>query len=219
VATDVIADAVDFAARLGGGRPVVRRQLGAVTGAGLAAFTEGVVVVDGSPGEAYRRAPAGVAVVTPSTPADAKGLLVAAAFHDAPVLFVAPDWLPVGDVPDGDWRVPLGVAAVRRAGRDVTVIAYGRQVNDALAAADAWSARGIELEVLDVRTLAPVDDEALAASVARTRNAVVLHEGDGRGFAADVAARLYEDLFAELERPVVRVAPADLTQAIRQLTT
>jgi pyruvate dehydrogenase E1 component beta subunit len=175
-------------------------------------------VVDGSPGDAYRRVPPGVTVVTPSTPADAKGLVLAAAFHDAPVLFVAPDWLPVGDVPDGDWRLPLGVAAVRRTGRDVTVIAYGRQVNDALAAADAWSARGVELEVLDVRTLAPLDDEALAASVGKTRNAVVVHEGDGRGFAGDVAARLYEELFAELERPVLRAAPADLSQAIRQLT-
>ncbi len=219
---DVIAEAVDLAARLGGGRPIVRRELGDVAGAGLDPYAEGVVLVAAAPDDAWRAAVEGVTVVVPSTAADAKGLLLAAAFDDGPVLFVAPEWLPAGDPPDGDWRVPLGTAAVRRPGRDVTAIAYGRIVHDCTAVADPLGAgrTGIDVEVVDLRTLTPLDEDTVLGSIGRTRNAVVVTANDGRGgLAAEIVARVQEALFAELEHPVLRATPATLAATLDRLTT
>lgn len=184
----------------------------------------------------------GIKVVIPSTPADAKGLLLSSIFDDDPVLFVEQMglyWNPAfaGPVPVGDVRVPLGVADRKREGTDVTVISYGKQVHDCLAVADSLAGDGISVEVLDLRTLVPLDLDAVLASVAKTRNAVVVHEAVTRcGFGAELSSLIHEHLFGELEHPVQRVGgkntpvpyaknlenaflpqPADIEAAIRRL--
>jgi acetoin:2,6-dichlorophenolindophenol oxidoreductase subunit beta len=157
----------------------------------------------------------GVKVVVPSNPADAKGLLLSAIFDPDPVLFVEMMMLyfnpaVAGPVPEGDVRVPLGKAAVKRRGKDVTVLTYGRQVWDALAVADRVAGDGIDVEVVDLRSLVPLDEETVFASVGKTKNAVVLHEAVTRGgFGAELSSRIHEELFADLEHPVARVGAAN----------
>jgi pyruvate dehydrogenase E1 component beta subunit len=157
----------------------------------------------------------GVKVVVPSTPADAKGLLLSAVFDPAPVLFVEMMMLysnpkVAGPVPEGDVRVPLGSAVVRRKGKDVSVLTYGRQVHDALAVAKRLSGEGIDVEVVDLRSLVPLDEATVFASVGKTKNAVVVHEAVTRGgFGAELSSRVHEELFADLERPVARVGAAN----------
>ncbi|MGZ4388283.1 MAG: alpha-ketoacid dehydrogenase subunit beta [Gaiellaceae bacterium] len=157
----------------------------------------------------------GLRVVAPSTPADAKGLLKTAIRDDDPVVFLEHKRLydRKGELPDEgeELLVPLGSARVRRDGSDVTLIAWSAMVDTALDAAETLAADGISAEVLDLRSLAPLDTEALHASVARTRRAVVVHEAvTTGGFGAEIAARLYEELFHELLSPVVRVATPDV---------
>ena len=124
----------------------------------------------------------GLKVVVPSTPADAKGLLLTSILDDDdPVLFVEQMmlyWTPAyaGPVPEGDVRVPLGRAAVRRPGRDLSLISYGKQVHDCLAVAGLLAEEGVDVEVIDLRTLVPLDEDTVFASVAKTKNAVVVHE-------------------------------------------
>lgn len=157
----------------------------------------------------------GIKVVVPSTPADFKGLLLSAIFDDDPVLFVEMMqlyWNPAfaGPVPEGDARVPLGSAAVRRTGTDVTLLSYGRQVHDCLAVAATLAGEGASVEVLDLRTLVPLDEATVLQSVAKTKNAVVVHEAVTRGgFGAELSSRIHEELFSDLERPVVRVGAAN----------
>ena len=158
----------------------------------------------------------GLKVVVPSTPADAKGLLLTSILDDDdPVLFVEQMmlyWTPAyaGPVPEGDVRVPLGRAAVRRAGRDLSLISYGKQVHDCLAVAGLLAEEGVDVEVIDLRSLVPLDEETLFASVAKTKNAVVVHEAVTRGgFGAELSARIHEELFGDLERPVQRVGAAN----------
>ncbi|HEY4410290.1 MAG TPA: transketolase C-terminal domain-containing protein, partial [Acidimicrobiia bacterium] len=120
----------------------------------------------------------GIKVAFPSTPSDAKGLLASCVFDDDPCLFVEHVALHYSQkeiVPEGDHRVPLGQAAVRRAGDDVTVISYGAQMPGVLAAADTLAGEGISAEVIDLRCLVPLDFPTVLASVARTRRAVVVH--------------------------------------------
>jgi acetoin:2,6-dichlorophenolindophenol oxidoreductase subunit beta len=153
----------------------------------------------------------GLKVVAPATPADAKGLLLSAIFDDDPVVVVEPlplywDDACAAAVPDGDVRVPIGRAEVRRTGRDATIVTYGRPLHDCLAMANAVAAEGLDVEVVDLRTLAPWDEETVVSSVAKTRNAVVVHDAVTRGgFGAEVASRIHEELFADLEHPVLRV--------------
>ncbi|WP_373862334.1 alpha-ketoacid dehydrogenase subunit beta [Nocardia acidivorans] len=155
----------------------------------------------------------GLKVVVPSNPADAKGLLTACILDPDPCVIVEQSllyFLPPQPVPVGHHLVPLGVAATPRAGRDITLISYGRQVHDALAAAELLAREGIEAEVLDLRSLVPLDERAVLASVARTRHAVVVHEAVRRnGFGAELAAMISEQLFDELGAPVARVAGAN----------
>ena len=151
----------------------------------------------------------GVKVVFPSTPADAKGLLLASVFDDDPCLFiehVALHYSQKEAVPAGDHRVPLGEAAVRRPGDDVTVISYGAQMPGVLAAAETLAAEGISVEVIDLRTLVPLDFPTVLASVARTRRAVVVH-GAVRfaGPGAEIGSTITEELFEDLAHPVVRL--------------
>jgi pyruvate dehydrogenase E1 component beta subunit len=158
----------------------------------------------------------GIKVAFPSTPADAKGLLLTAIFDDDPVLFVEQMMMYWdakrygGPVPPGDVRIPFGVADVKREGSDVTLISYGRQVHDCLATAAKLAEEGISCEVLDLRTLVPLDEAAIMASVSKTKRAVVVHEAVTRcGFGAEISSLIHEELFGELAAPVQRVGGAN----------
>jgi 2-oxoisovalerate dehydrogenase E1 component beta subunit len=156
---------------------------------------------------------AGLKVVVPSTPYDAKGLLLSALRQDDPVLFFEPKRLyraAKGEVPEGDYTVPLESAAVRREGTDVTVVTWGAMVPESLEAAEAAARAGISCEVLDLRTLWPVDITTLEASARKTGRVVVVHEAARTcGFGAEVAALLQERCFVHLEAPVKRVTGWD----------
>jgi pyruvate dehydrogenase E1 component beta subunit len=153
----------------------------------------------------------GLKVVVPSNPADAKGLLISSIFDPDPVLFVEPMlmyWDPqyACDVPVGDNRIPLGKANIVREGKDVTVISYGKQVHDAVKAADILAGEGVSVEVIDLRTLVPLDEATVLASVSKTKRAVVVHEAVTRcGFGAELSSRIHEELFGTLSAPVARV--------------
>ena len=157
----------------------------------------------------------GLRIVTPCTPHDFKGLLKTSIRSDDPVLFVEHEMLysMKGPVPDEDAEVliPLGKAEVKRAGSDVTLVAWSRMVHEALKAAEALAAEGIEAEVVDLRTLDPLDWDAVLGSVSRTRRCVVAEEGWRKvGVGAEIASRLHETLFYELDAPVQRVGAADV---------
>jgi pyruvate dehydrogenase E1 component beta subunit len=155
----------------------------------------------------------GIRVVVPSTPYDAKGLLKTSIRSNDPVLFVEHELLysTRGPVPEEEYLVPLGEAEVKRPGSDVTLVAWSRMVHEALRAAEELAQEGIEAEVWDPRTLDPFDWDALYASVARTRRCVVAEEGwRNVGVGAEIAARLQEHLFYELDAPVGRVAAVDV---------
>ena len=153
----------------------------------------------------------GLKVVAPSNPADAKGLLRAAIDDPDPVIYLEHKRITTqrGPVPVGDHRVPLGSAAVARAGSDVTVVSYSAMVLNALEAAAQLAEEGIEVEVIDLRSLVPLDFSTVLESVSRTRRAVVAHEAwRFGGFGAELAAQLHTELFGELESPVARVGAA-----------
>jgi 2-oxoisovalerate dehydrogenase E1 component beta subunit len=169
----------------------------------------------------------GIKTVIPSNPYDAKGLLIAAIEDNDPVLFFEPKriyngpfdgfhdrpvtpWAkhPAADVPDGHYTVPIGKAAIAREGEAVTILAYGTMVHVALATAEA---EGIDAEVLDLRTIVPVDIEAIEASVRKTGRCVVIHEATRTaGFGAELAALVQERCFYHLEAPVIRVTGYDV---------
>lgn len=155
----------------------------------------------------------GLKVVAPSCPADAKGLLKASIRDDDPVVFLEHSalYFTEGPVPEGEYLVPIGVAAVKRPGRDVSLITYGFLVSEALAAAETLAGEGIDVEVLDLRTLKPLDEAAILASVRKTGRAVVAYEGaKTAGAGAEVAALIAEQAIDYLEAPIVRVAAPDL---------
>jgi pyruvate dehydrogenase E1 component beta subunit len=150
----------------------------------------------------------GLKVVAPSTPADAKGLLAAAIADDDPVVYLENKKIGSsrGPVPEGRHVVPIGEAAVRRPGADVTVIAYSIMAHHAEQACEELAEEGVDVELVDLRSLVPLDLETVLASVAKTRRAVVCHEAwRAGGFGAEVAARITEELFDELGAPVARV--------------
>jgi acetoin:2,6-dichlorophenolindophenol oxidoreductase subunit beta len=150
----------------------------------------------------------GLKVVVPSTPYDAKGLLLESIFDDSPVLFFEHLKLYVtkGPVPEEAYRIPLGVAEVRRAGSDVTVVALAAMVERALAAAELLAAVGTSVEVIDPRTLSPLDEETILGSVAKTGALVVVDESPPRcSVASEIAALVSEQAFDYLNGPVRRV--------------
>lgn len=155
----------------------------------------------------------GLKVVVPSTAADAKGLLLSSIFDEDPVVFIEMSRLYYsikGHVPEGDYRIPLGKLRTARRGSDVTLITWGRQVHDSVAAAENLAADGIDAEVLDLRSLVPLDVAGVLESVGRTKRAVIVHEAVRRGgFGGELAAMINEELFGELASPVRRVAGAD----------
>ncbi len=156
---------------------------------------------------------AGLKVVVPSNPYDAKGLLLSAIRDPDPVLFMEPKRIyrsAKGDVPEGDYVVPLGKAAVVREGRQVTVIAWGAMLLEAMDAATQAAERGIDCEVIDLRTLWPVDIDAILESVKKTGRVVVVHEAARTcGFGAELIALIQERLFVHLEAPPRRVTGWD----------
>jgi pyruvate/2-oxoglutarate/acetoin dehydrogenase E1 component len=167
----------------------------------------------------------GLKVVIPSSPADAKGLFKAAIRDDDPVLIFEDRLLysRKGPVPDDDDVIALGSASIKRPGRDLTIVALGRMVHVALEGAEILAREGIEAEVIDPRTLVPLDTQALVESVKRTNRALVV-DGGARNFgaAAEIAMRLYEGAFDWLDAPIERLAGADvpipLSRSLEPLT-
>jgi 2-oxoisovalerate dehydrogenase E1 component len=155
----------------------------------------------------------GIYVVMPSTPFDAKGLLKAAIRDDNPVMFIEHKMLYgiEGHVPDEDYVIPFGVADVKREGSDVTVITYSRMVHRALEAATKLAEEGISVEVIDLRTLKPLDMQTITASIQKTGRVVGVTEAYKTGsFISELAMRIQEEVFDWLDAPVVRVAAADV---------
>lgn len=155
----------------------------------------------------------GLKIVIPSCPADAKGLLKAAIRDDDPVLYFEHKALfkVKGPVPDGNHIVPIGKADIKRKGQDVTLITYSIMVGRALEAAEALAKEGIDLEVLDLRTIYPIDRETIFESVRKTKKVVIAHEACKRGgVGAEIAAILAEEMIYHLDAPVVRVGTMDV---------
>lgn len=150
----------------------------------------------------------GLKVALPATPADVKGLLKTAVRDDAPVMFIEHKLLynTKGEVPEGEYTIPFGEARVCREGSDVTVVALSRMVLRALEAAERLAAEGISAEVIDPRTIVPLDIDAIVESVEKTGRLVIAHEGYTRcGFGAEIAAQVMERALYSLEKPLKRV--------------
>jgi len=155
----------------------------------------------------------GIKVVIPSTPHDAKGLIVSAIRDPDPVLFLEPKRVYRAikeEVPDEEYTVPIGEARVVREGDDVTVISWGAMVREALHAAEKVKGEGVNAEVIDLRTISPLDDETIVTSVKKTGRAVIVHEAARTcGFGAEIIARINEKALLSLEAPVERVTGFD----------
>jgi pyruvate dehydrogenase E1 component beta subunit len=150
----------------------------------------------------------GIKVVVPSTPYDAKGLLLAAIEDNDPVIFFEDKTLynMKGEVPEGYYTIPLGKADVKREGTDLTIVAIGKQVNTALAAADQLSHKGIDVEVVDPRSLSPFDEETILSSVEKTNRLIVIDEANPRcSIATDIAALVADKGFDMLDAPIKRI--------------
>lgn len=154
----------------------------------------------------------GLKVVMPATPSDAKGLLISAIRDDSPVIFLEqiPLYSLKGEVPAGEYVVPIGKSEVKAAGSDVTVACVGRCVHDALQARDRWADKGVSIEVLDLRTLRPLDVESIRRSVAKTGRLITVHEGwASYGIGAEVVACVSDGPQLLLKAPARRVATLD----------
>ena len=155
----------------------------------------------------------GLKVIYPSTPYDAKGLLKAAVRDNNPVLFFEHKYLYrriKGEVPAGDYTVPIGKAIVRREGKHLTILSYAAMMYTSLEAAEALAKEGIEAEVIDLRTLLPLDEETILNSVKKTNKCLVVHEDTKTGgIAGEIAAILCEKAFSDLDGPLMRVTSLD----------
>ncbi|HTW88478.1 MAG TPA: alpha-ketoacid dehydrogenase subunit beta [Candidatus Binataceae bacterium] len=163
--------------------------------------------------EAYFIHCPGLRVVIPASAADAKGLLKTAIRQDDPVIFLEHESLygMKGEVPEGEHLVPFGVANITRPGKDVTIISYSKCVYDSMRAAEALENEGIDAEVIDLRTLNPLDLNTCVESVKKTGKAIMVYEGWRTGGAgAEIAAQLYEAAFDHLDAPIERVATKDV---------
>ncbi len=158
----------------------------------------------------------GLKVVAPGTPYDAKGLLKSAIRSDDPVMFIenATLYQSRGEVPEDDYVVPIGVSKLQRAGDDVTIVSYSKMLQTSLKAADQLAVEGIEADVVDLRTLRPLDMGPIIQSFKRTNRAVIVEEGWGSyGIGAEIAARLYEAAFDYADAPIKRVAQKEVPLA------
>jgi pyruvate dehydrogenase E1 component beta subunit len=154
----------------------------------------------------------GLTVVMPGTPADAKGLLKSAIRSDDPVVFIEHENLygEKGDVPEGEHLIPLGKADIKRPGSDVTLITYSRSLKTTLAAAQTLAEQGIDAEVIDLRTIRPLDIDTLIGSVVKTHRAVIVEEDwPYCGLGAGISDRITQAAFDELDAPIRRVAAKD----------
>lgn len=155
----------------------------------------------------------GLKVVAPGTPHDAKGLLKAAIRSEDPVLFIehATLYQAKGEVPEGEYLEPIGVSKIQRPGRDVTIVTYSKMLQVSLQAADALAREGIEAEVVDLRSLRPLDMGPVLESFRRTNRAVIAEEGwRSYGIGSEVAARIYEEAFDDVDAPIERVAQMEV---------
>ena len=156
----------------------------------------------------------GLKLVMPSAPYDAKGLLKAAIQDDDPVIFLEHKllYMTKGEVPEEDYIVPLGQADVKRSGDDITLITYSYMTLKCLEAAEALQKEGISVEVVDLRTLTPLDKETILQSVEKTGRAIVVHEAVKRGgIGGDIAAMIMEEAYDDLDAPVMRIAGKNTT--------
>lgn len=198
--------------------PIVYRTMAGAGRANAAQHTQSL--------EAWFSHVPGMKVVMPTTAYDAKGLLKTSIRDDNPVVFIENKVLYAtakGDVPDDDYTIPFGKAAIRREGKDVTIVGLQRMVEIALEAADLLAADGIEAEVIDPRTLVPLDVDAIASSVKKTHRAVVVHEAHERiGFGAEIVAQIVTNAFDYLDAPPVRIAnpnvPTPFSRTLEELS-
>ena len=150
----------------------------------------------------------GLKVIAPCSAEDAKGMLKSAIRDDDPVICLEHKLLYAHkeEIPEGEYTIPLGQAKVKREGKDLTIISWSREVNFSLEAAETLAAEGIDVEVLDLRSLVPLDWDAIKASVSKTHNVIVVSEEVKRGsYAGEISAQIAEELFDELDSPVERV--------------
>ena len=166
----------------------------------------------------------GIKVVCPSNPYDAKGMTIAAARDDNPVfvVFNKASLALMGEVPDGSYEVPIGKAAVLREGKDLTIIGISRMVHEALAAADKLKELGLDVEVIDARSIQPFDTETVVNSIKKTHRALVVHEAVRfGGFGGEITAQIQEEAFDYLDAPVMRVgapfSPVPFSPALEQI--
>ena len=203
VAMDMIVNHAAKLRYMSGGQTHVPLTIRTMTGAGFGTGGQHADYL-----EAWFAHTAGMKVVAPSSPADAYGLMLSCIFDDDPCLFIEnmPTYWNPGAMPEAGKRIPLGKANVVREGSDVTVISYSRIFNDCAAVAAKLGGEGISVELIDLRTISPLDQATLLKSVAKTRRAVVVHEAVRNfGVGAEIAALLHEHLFGDLKSPVQRV--------------
>jgi pyruvate dehydrogenase E1 component beta subunit len=156
----------------------------------------------------------GLKVISPSTPYDAKGLLKSAIRDNDPVIFMESEQMygDKGEVPEGEYLIPIGVADVKRAGTDITLVSYNKMMKVALASAEALAAEGISAEVIDLRTIRPLDHATIINSVKKTNRLVVIDESwPYGGISSEIAYRVQKDAFDYLDAPVVRINGADVS--------
>lgn len=191
--------------RWGGGVPIVIRG---PAGAGV----HGGPFHSQSPESYFMNVP-GLKIVVPATPTDAKGLMIAAIRDPDPVIFLEHKFLYrrlKEEVPEGDYETPIGEARIARAGDDLSIITYGAMVHASLEAADLAAAEGIGVEILDLRTLLPLDRRRILETVKKTGRALIVHEATKTGGpGGEIAALIGEHAFEHLDAPIVRVAPPD----------
>lgn len=155
----------------------------------------------------------GLKVVAPGTPEDAKGLLKSAIRSDDPILFIehATLYQVRGEVPEDEYTIPIGVSKVQRPGNDVTVVTYSKMLDVSLKAADQLAKDGIDVEIIDLRTLRPLDMEPVIESFKKTNRAVIVEEGwRSYGVGSEIASRIYEDAFDYIDAPIKRVAQKEV---------
>jgi len=156
----------------------------------------------------------GLKVVMPATPYDAKGLLKASIRDDHPIIFIEHKllYMTKGEVPEDDYIVPLGQADIKRAGNDITLVTYSYMTLKCLEAAEALAKEGISVEVVDLRTLTPLDKDTILESVEKTGRAIVVHEAVKRGgIGGDIASMIMEEAYDDLDGPVVRICGKNTT--------
>ncbi|MHB1146163.1 MAG: pyruvate dehydrogenase complex E1 component subunit beta [Lutibacter sp.] len=154
----------------------------------------------------------GLKVVVPSNPYDAKGLLKAAIRDDDPVIFMESEQMygDKGEVPDGEYIIPIGVADIKREGTDVTIVSFGKIIKEAYKAAEILEKEGISVEIIDLRTIRPMDSEAIFKSVRKTNRLVVLEEAWPFGsVSSEIAFQVQENIFDYLDAPIKRITTAD----------